>query len=90
MTEAAPEPDQPEVDPDFWDSSLEPVTRRRPDRKPLPAHLSDWRGIARAKAERRYAEEREAALKQGGWRFGLWRSRNRRLIGSRRFDERTG
>ena len=40
------------------------------------------RAAQRAVAARRLELEREKALAAGGWRFALWRTRNRRLLGS--------
>ena len=52
------------------------------------AHLSDARAATLRGARTRWAARRRAALAIGGWRFGLWRTRNRFLIGSARFEER--
>ena len=54
----------------------------------LPHHLRNWRELARQREAAKFDAERRDALRDGGWRFGLWRSRNRRLISSRRFTER--
>lgn len=53
----------------------------------LPLHLNPPREQGLRMHAARRAKRRRAAGEQGGWRFALWRTRNRNLIGGSRFEE---